>query len=381
MTKKKLNYFLEYMINMDASDLHLKSEDYPRIRKNQKIKKISNEIISRDELIPLAKEILKERFDKLAKEKDIDCIYHFNNDYRFRVNIFFQVEGISFVFRKIPLNIPKIKNLKLPEKMLDLVKLNKGLVLITGATGNGKSTTLASLIDYINENKEKHIITIEDPIEFLHKSKKSLVNQRTIGHDALNFFKALRSALREDPDIILVGEMRDKETISTALRAAETGHLVLSTLHTSNATETITRILNMFSEDESRQIKLGLINNLKYVVSQQLITDKNEKLIPIIEFMFVNKRIQEAIIKDKIYEIPDIIEKSSLVYKMNSFDQNLINKILANQIDFETAIRYTNNPNDFIIKYKQAKITYCKKNNIQYNDNDDNNIITIKESI
>jgi len=379
MTKKELNYYLEYMINIGASDLHLKSEDYPRVRKNQKIKKISNEIIKRDKLIALAKEILKERFDKLAKEKDIDTIYHFNENYRFRVNIFFQVDGISFVFRKIPLKIPKIRELNLPEKMLDLTKINKGLVLITGATGNGKSTTLASLIDYINENEEKHIITIEDPIEFLYQSKKSLVNQRTIGHDALDFSTALRASLREDPDVILVGEMRDKETISTAIRAAETGHLVLSTLHTSNATETITRILNMFSEDESQQIKLGLINNLKYVVSQQLITDKNEKLIPIIEFMYVNKRIQEVIVKDKIYEIPDIIEKSSVSYKMNSFDQDLINKVLTNQIDFETAIKYTYNPNDFIIKYKQAKIIYCKKNNIKYNNDNDDNIITIKE--
>ncbi len=205
------------------------------------------------------------------RKKNIDFTFKLNDEYRFRVNLFFQVDGVSGVFRTIPMTMPTVEDLKLPDVLNSFCNIERGLVLVTGPTGSGKTTTLASLINKINLTQKKHIITIEDPVEFVYKDASSIVNQRAVGQDAISFGDSLRAALREDPDVILVGEMRDLETIETAMHAAETGHLVLSTLHTVDAKETIGRIVGMFPGNEQNRIKMSLASVLQGVVSQRLV--------------------------------------------------------------------------------------------------------------
>ena len=263
------------------------------------------------------------------------------------------------VLRVIPFGIATIEQLNLPNVLETVALSERGLILCTGTTGSGKSTTLATMVDYINANQACHIITIEDPIEYLIRDKRSIVNQRELGVDTHKFSNALRAALRQDPDVILVGEMRDFETIETALTAAETGHLVLSTLHTLDATESITRIVSVFPPYQQKAIRLQLAAVLKAVISQRLVPRADGKgRVPAVELLIVTARVKELIIdKERTKEIPDAIAKGHTAYKMQTFDQSLLGLFRGGLITYEEALRQATNPDDFALRVKGITAT------------------------
>jgi twitching motility protein PilT len=347
---EKLKFYLSGLIKHGGSDLHLKSGSVYRGRINGEMMPLSNEVLTHSDGIQLAKEVLRSRFAELVDQKNVDFNFKLNDQYRFRGNMFFQTEGVSAVFRVIPVKIPSMKELKLPPSIRNLINLKRGLVLVTGPTGSGKSTTLASIIDEVNTTHRKHIITIEDPIEFVYQDKKSLVNQRAIGQDALNFSTALRAALREDPYIILVGEMRDMETIETAMHAAETGHLVLSTLHTVDAKDTINRIIGMFPGNEQNKIRMSLAATLQGVLSQRLVKTKDGKRAAAIEILFRNARIESLIADGRDSEITDAIAEGKDIYGMQTFDQALLDLYSRDIIDEEEALVNASNRSDLKMK-------------------------------
>lgn len=338
---EKLEFYLKGLIKYEGSDLHIKSGSLFRGRINGEMIPLSDEILLYDDGIQLAKELLKGRFAELVKNKSVDFNYKLNEQYRFRGNIFFQTDGISAVFRVIPVDIPSMADLKLPKIIESFCNLKRGLVLVTGPTGSGKSTTLASIINQINKDSRKHIITIEDPIEFVYKDINSLVNQRAIGQDAVDFKSALRAALREDPDVILIGEMRDMETIEIAMHAAETGHLVLSTLHTVDAKDTINRIIGMFPGNEQNKIRMSLSATLQGVLSQRLIPTVDNKRTAAIEILVKNARIESLIADGRDSEITDALSDGKEIYGMQSFDQALLelykNGVISEEAAFENA--------------------------------------------
>jgi len=292
----------------EGSDLHLKSGAIPRIRIHGKMKAIKTDVIEKSYMKNLLSSILLEEKEKeFYKDKFIDFTYDLDEKSRFRVNFFHQINGLSAVFRIIPVEIPTIEQLKLPGIIREFTNIHRGLILVTGVTGSGKSTTLAALLNQINEKEEKHIITIEDPVEFVHKDKKSLINQIEIGENSHSFGNSLKSALREDPDIILVGEMRDLETIETAVHAANTGHLVFSTLHTLDAKETIDRIIGMFPTNEQNRIRASLASVLEGIISQRLVETKDGGRAAAVEILKKTARIEELIKNGQDSEIPDAI--------------------------------------------------------------------------
>jgi twitching motility protein PilT len=356
MKKEDLNKFLKFMISKGGSDLHIKSGDGVRARIQGKLLPIGDVKISRESSIELAKDILGNRFDDFVKNKEIDFNYKLDENYRFRGNGFFQIDGISFVFRVIPVKIPTIDELKLPDVVKKFTEVERGLVLVTGVTGSGKSTTLAAIINDINNTKSKHIITIEDPVEFVHKDKKCLINQRSLGDNTLSFSNALRAALREDPDIILVGEMRDLETIEIALHAAETGHLVFSTLHTLDAKETINRIIGVFPPVEQTRIRMTLGSVLEGVISQRLVPTVDGKRTAAMEILVKTPRIKELIFQGRDEEIKDALEEGKKVYGTQSFDQHLVDLVIEGRVDEKTALEYATSRDDFILKLKKAKL-------------------------
>ena len=343
---EKLKFYLSGLVKHGGSDLHVKSGSVFRGRINGEMIPLSNEVLSHDDGITLAKELLRGRFAELVEKKSVDFNFKLNEHYRFRGNIFFQTEGISAVFRAIPVKIPTMDELQLPQSIRKLLDLKRGLVLVTGPTGSGKSTTLASIIDEVNRRYRKHIITIEDPIEFVYQDKMSLINQRAIGQDALDFSTALRAALREDPDIILVGEMRDMETIETAMHAAETGHLVLSTLHTLDAKDTINRIIGMFPGNEQNKIRMSLAATLQGVLSQRLVKTKDGKRAAAIEILFRNARIESLIAEGRDSEITDAIADGKDIYGTQTFDQALLELYAQGRISEEEALLNASNRGD-----------------------------------
>ena len=343
---KRLKVYLAKLVERRGSDLHIKSNAPVRGRVAGDIVEISPDILLKEDTLTLAKELLRGRFGELVEKKSVDFTFKLNEYYNFRANIFFQMDGISCVFRTIPTRIPTIKSLRLPNVVYDFCSLNRGLVLVTGPTGSGKTTTLASIINEINKKRNKHIITIEDPIEFVFKDDRCIVNQRAIGQDALNFSDALRAALREDPDIILVGELRDMETIETAIHAAETGHLVLSTLHTMDAKETIGRLINMFPGNEQNRVKLSLASVLQGVLSQRLVKRVDGGRVAAVEILIKNARIESLILEDRESEIPDAIKDGKGTYKTQTFDQALLDLYKAGIITKKEAYLNATNRND-----------------------------------
>ena len=306
----KIDAFFKFMIDSNASDLHLSSGCRPQIRKYGELEEIKYKVLSDDILEPLLFEIISEKQKEyFLKNKDLDFAYEISGVARFRANYFLQKRGLCAVFRIIPDKILSIEDLGLPNTILKFAKLNRGLVLVTGPTGSGKSTTLAAIIDYINKNRRDHILTIEDPVEFVHESKQCLVNHREIGAHTKSFAAALRAALREDPDIILVGEMRDLETIELAITAAETGHLVFGTLHTNSAAKTIDRIIDIFPAGQQAQIRSMLSESLKGVIAQQLLkrADKPGR-IAALEILSVNSAIANLIREGKTFQISSVIQ-------------------------------------------------------------------------
>ena len=372
MKKEDLNKFLYHMIKQKGSDLHIKSGGKIKARVQGKLVDFLDTVLPKEHVSELLQDILiSERYETFMKNKELDFSYKLDENYRFRVNAFFQIEGPSIVFRVIPVKIPTLEELKLPKVIKKFTEVERGLVLVTGVTGSGKSTSLAAMINEINENKAKHIITIEDPVEFVHKDKKCLINQRSLGEDTLSFSNALRAALREDPDIILVGEMRDRETIEIALHAAETGHLVYSTLHTLDAKETINRIIGIFPPEEQPRIRLVLASILEGVVSQRLVPTVDNKRAAAMEILVKTPRIKDLIMQDRDNEIKDALEEGKEIYGTQSFDQHLVDLVIAKRINEEVAKDYASNKDDFILKLRHIKMA-------KGIDNENDDIIDLK---
>lgn len=350
----KIDELLKIAIESDSSDLHLKPGNHPILRINGILKPLTGfPRLTATNTQALADQIMTGSQKSILEEDlDLDLAYSFPGFGRFRGNIFRQRGSIAIALRIIPLEPKSIKELLLPES-LEMISLEqRGLVLATGTTGSGKTTTLAGIIDYINTHRTENIITIEDPIEYLHRDKKSTISQREVGVDVKSFARGLRSALREDPDVILVGEMRDKETIETALVAAETGHLVLSTLHTLDAPETINRVVSVFPPHNQKQIRFQLSSILKAVISMRLILRIGGKgRVPAVEVMVNTPYIQELInTREKTHLIRDAIEAGVSQYGMQSFDQSIYQLYKDKHISFEQGLRYSSSPNNFKLR-------------------------------
>jgi len=347
---KKVRTYLKKMIDVGGSDLHIKANSVIRARINGEIIQFSGGIFTKEDAITFAKELLKGRFGEFVEKKELDLVYPFDENNRFRVNIFFQMDGVSAVFRVIPVRIPSFEELHLPEVVKSFAYKERGLVLVTGVTGSGKSTTLAALINELNFNRKRHIITIEDPIEFVHKDRNCIINQRSVGQDTLSFGTALRAALREDPDIILVGEMRDRETINLALHAADTGHLVFSTLHTVDAKETINRIIAQFPTEEQNRVRLSVAGVLQGVISQRLVPTVDGGRRAALEILVRTPMIEKLIMENRDYEIKDTIEAGKQHYKSQSFDQALFDLYSQKVISKEQALENATTPADLELK-------------------------------
>jgi twitching motility protein PilT len=357
---KKIRGYLRRMVEAGGSDLHVKANSVVRARINGEIIPLSGEIFSKDDALTFAKELLRTRFHELVEKKELDLVYPFDENTRFRINIFFQMEGVSVVFRLIPVKILTVDELKLPQIVHSFAEMERGLVLVTGVTGSGKSTTLAALINEINWKRRKHIITIEDPIEFVHKDRKCIINQRSVGQDTYSFANALRAALREDPDIILVGEMRDMETIEIALHAADTGHLVFSTLHTLDAKETINRVISVFPTNEQNRIRMTLSSVLKGVISQRLIPTIENTRTAALEILIRTPRIEQLIAENRDIEIPDTIAEGKELYKSQTFDQGILDLYLEGRITREEALAFATTPSDLRLKMEGLSTTVEK---------------------
>ncbi len=347
---KKVRFYLKKMIDLGGSDLHIKANSVFRARVQGTILPLSTSIFEKEDAITFAKELLKGRYGEFIEKKEIDLVYPFDENSRFRVNVFFQMDGVSAVFRIIPINIPNMQVLHLPEVISSFVHKERGIVLVTGVTGSGKSTTMASIINEINLVKKKHIITIEDPIEFVHKDKGCIINQRSVGEDTLSFSRALRAALREDPDIILVGEMRDQETINLALHAADTGHLVFSTLHTIDAKETINRIIAQFPTEEQNRVRLSLSGVLQGIISQRLVKTIDGGRRAAMEILVRTPTIEKLIMDNRDFEIKDAMERGREHYKSQSFDQSLMELYNEGIISKEEAMSNATSPADLELK-------------------------------
>ena len=378
--EKRLQFYLKNLIHNGGSDLHLKSGSIIRLRINGDLLKLGDKKITHKELDGIAKAILTEKqYSELITNKELDCTYVLDENNRFRVNFFYQLNGLSAVMRIIPVKILTLEELSLPPIIKELSELHRGLVLVTGVTGSGKSTTLAAMLDHINSTKKKHIITVEDPIEFVHQDKESLVSQRGIGQDSHSFSNALKGALREDPDIILIGEMRDLETIEIALHAANTGHLVFSTLHTLDAKETINRVIGMFPKEEQNRIRMTLASVLGGVISQRLVKTVDGKRAAAIEVMKQTARISDLIANNMDYEILDTIEEGKEIYGSQSFDQALLDLFNSGRIDRDTVLEHATNPSDMKLKLQGIGLS---SGNAEINSKDKSNedIFDLKET-
>jgi twitching motility protein PilT len=349
-----INDLLKSATDRGASDLHLKVGSHPVVRVDGRLMPLTAEKrLMQEDTIAMAFSIMSARQKQKFKDNfEIDMAYSVPGLGRFRCSVFQQRGTVGLVLRVIPVRILTIKELLLPPVMEVIASERRGLILVTGTTGSGKSTSLAAMIDYINSTRTEHIMTIEDPIEFLHRDKKSLVNQREVEVDTKTFSFALRSALRQDPDVILVGEMRDYETIETALHAAETGHLVLSTLHTLDATETVNRIISVFPPHQQKQIRLQLAAVLKSVISMRLVPRADGKgRVPGVEVLRSTAYIRDCVEnKEKTKLIRDAIAAGTSQYGMQTFDQSLFRLYKSELISFEEALRQASNPDEFKLK-------------------------------
>ncbi len=357
----ELNEILKLAVKGGASDIHFKPGVPPMFRLDGALVPLkSTERLRPEEIEKMALGIMspthRQRFEQA---KDCDLGYGIPGVGRFRVNIFQQRGTVGMVFRTIPFNVKTIEQLHLPKVVEKIAMEQRGLVLVTGTTGSGKSTTLASMINHINAHRTCHIITIEDPIEFTLRDRRSLVNQREIGMDTDSFADALRAALRQDPDVILVGEMRDLETIETALTAAETGHLVMSTLHTLDASETINRIVSVFPPHHQKQVRLQLGSTLKAVISQRLVMRADGKgRVPALEVLVSTSRVRECIAeKERAKELHDCIAKGYTTYGMQTFDQSMMSLVKQGFVTYEEALKQVSNPDDFALRFRGVSST------------------------
>ena len=346
-----LDHALRYLIAAEGSDLHLKVPSYPLIRLHGHLEPIAGteRLFPEDTRQALA-QMLQDP-DKIAEfeaENEVDFSYSVEGLGRFRVNAFLQRGSVSIVMRAIPVVIKSVDELGLPDAVTKLAEEERGIILLTGTTGSGKSTTLAAMIDHMNRTMQKHIVTIEDPIEFLHRDRTSIINQREVGQDTASFKRALRRVLRQDPDVILVGEMRDEETVHTALSAAETGHLVLSTLHTVDAAETVNRIIDFFPPHQQQQARAMIAGTLKGIVSQRLVrTTDGQGRVACCEIMMMTGRVHDMILDPKLTgQLPEVIAEGGY-YGMQTFDQHLLKHLQAGRITYDEAMRAATSPHDF----------------------------------
>ncbi|MBP3225264.1 MAG: PilT/PilU family type 4a pilus ATPase [Campylobacter sp.] len=368
--RDRLDKFLNFLVQNGGSDLHLKAGSVVRGRINGELVKFTKDPYLKEDMMTLAKELLKTRFPEMIKNKSVDFTYKLNDEYRFRVNIFFQIDGVSAVFRTIPVKIPTIDELGLPKSIKEICDTAmRGVVLLTGPTGSGKTTTIASMLNRINHARTSHIVTIEDPVEFVFKDDKCIINQRAIGEDCNTFADSLRAALREDPDVIFVGEMRDLVTIETALHAAETGHLVFSTVHTIDAKETINRIVAMFEQAEQERIRMTLASVIEAVISQRLARTIDGKRVAVVEILRKNTRIRDMILEGRDSEIPDAIADGRNTYGMQTFDQHLLDLYVQEVITRDEALDKASKRNDLELKMKNADL--AKKRGIMLANGED----------
>ncbi len=361
----ELNEILQIALRGNASDIHLKAGLPPMFRVDGSLVPLKDgRRLPPEEVARMAFGIMNEfQKEKFKSTNEVDLAYGVPGLGRFRVNVFQQRGTIGAVLRVIPFKVMSIKELLLPPVLEKIATEERGLILVTGTTGSGKSTTLAAMIDHINATETNHIMTVEDPIEFLIRDKRSIINQREVGVDTLSFGQALKSALRQDPDVILVGEMRDLETIETALTAAETGHLVLSTLHTLDATETINRIISAFPPYQQKQVRLQLASVIKAVVSQRLVPKADGKgRVAAVEILKATARVREMIEdKDRTKEIHDAIAQGHQTYGMQTFDQSLMSLVRQNYVTYEEAHRQATNPDDFALRFSGISATSDSK--------------------
>jgi twitching motility protein PilT len=340
-------------VERGASDIHIKAGDFMRARIHGILQPLTQQKLTVEQVKGIALQLIpheedKQNFDKLL---DYDCSWGIPGVGRFRVNIMKQRGSPMIVMRAIPIEIPSVEDLGLPEIINKIAAAERGMILVTGVTGSGKSSTMAAIINWINRNKQLHVVTLENPIEFLHRDNQSSITQRDIGTDTDSFSTGLRSVLRQDPDVILIGEMRDKITIETALKAAETGHLVISTLHTKNAVQTISRIIAVFEPTEQEMIRVRLSESLQAVVSQRLVQKAEGGRVAAMEVMLMTATIRDCVRDpDRMEEISDLIEEGREHYGSQSFDQHLMELVKSKEVTFDVAKAAANNPADFDLK-------------------------------
>jgi twitching motility protein PilT len=353
----ELNAVLRRAVEQGASDVHLKVGQIPVMRRDGSLMAFDDHPPLGDQQLEAVLQILTEltpaKREGFYETGELDIAYTGEDLPRFRVNAFRQRGSISFAFRVIPKQVPSFEDLRLPAGVRQMAEEHRGLVLVTGATGSGKTTTLAAIIDHINRTRRQHIVTVEDPIEILHEDQNCIVNQREVGLDTADFLQALRRALRQDPDVILIGELRDAETAETALKAAESGHLVFSTMHTIDAAETLGRMIEFFPGIKQAQIRSILAGVLRGVVSQRLLPRVSGGRVAAVEVMVNNARIADLIRESKTEEIPEAIAEGSF-FKMQTFEQALIDLVLSEDIDAETAANAATNQHDFQVALDQA---------------------------
>ena len=349
-----LDRLLAYAVERGASDVHIKVGSPPFIRIDGRLERIDHPDVSPVETERIAFAIMpKQRAEEFLATSDADFAYSVSGLGRFRVNVMRQRGSVGLVLRRVQSDIPSFEQLGLPPVVRKLAEHERGLVLVTGPTGSGKTTTLGSMIDYINETQKKHIVTIEDPIEILHADKASIVNQREIGTDTTDFHAALKRVLRQDPDVILVGEMRDIETVKTALTAAETGHLVFSTLHTISATDSVNRIIDFFPPHEQRQVRMSLGGSLRGIVSQRLVERRGGGRIPAVEILVATGRIFDKIVNaEETNEIEQIIAEGEY-YGMQTFDQSLLGIYSEGLVELREALAASTSPHDLRLMIEQ----------------------------
>jgi twitching motility protein PilT len=352
-----LNQLLKAAVKQEASDLHIVAGSPPVLRVDGKILRIKAEPLSPEDCRRICYSVLtdfqKSRFEE---EKDLDFSFGIKGMARFRGNVFYQRGAVSGVFRRVSLTIPDMAELGLPKSVQDIVRLPQGLVLVTGPTGSGKSTTIASMIDRLNSERRGHIITVEDPIEYIHTHKSSIVNQREIGSDTLSYKKALKFILRQDPDICLMGELRDYESIEAALTVAETGHLVFATLHTNSAVQTISRLVSVFPADQQSRVRTQLSFVLEGIISQRLIPSTKGGRVGCLEVMLMNSSIRNLIREDKLHQVYGMMQLGQEKSGMQTMNQALVGLVMKRKIDIRSAFEVATDPEELDSLLKKAGI-------------------------
>jgi twitching motility protein PilT len=353
-----LDSLLRLLVSFGGSDLHLKVGSAPKVRVDgdlrpieghEQLEPLDTESIADAILTPLARE-------QFQTQMDADFAYAASHVGRFRVNVFRQRGSVGIVMRHVSYGVASIEELRLPPVIRSLAEERRGLILVTGPTGSGKTTTLAAMVDHVNQTRNANLVTIEDPIEILHQDRRSSISQREIGTDAASFARAMRAAMRQDPDVIMVGEMRDLETVSAALTAAETGHLVLSSLHTTDATETVNRIVDFYPAGQQQQARVSLAATLRGTVAQRLTSYRQGGRIPVCETMVTTGRIQQCILNmEHTHQIRDIIEEGEF-YGMQSFDQALVELVRVNDVSVDEAMAASSKPHDLRVRLERAGI-------------------------